>query len=156
MVDLLRAPVDHTGRMGRSSIGSVNDLVGERLRGLDWLLLLPAITQIVIAENGYPARFVVPDPRLFALHKLWVSLQPTRAPIKRKRDLRQGEAVAELSLEYLNLPFDDRFCSALPPDLKSMLPGLEDRLAARRSNSGERNSGLPPGFVDAETGSDEE
>ncbi len=57
------------------------------------------MTQIVIAENGYPVRFIVPDPRVFALHKIWLSLQPTRDPIKRKRDFRQGEAVASLALE---------------------------------------------------------
>ena len=107
MVDLIRAPID-AGGIGLTSIGTGSDLIADQLRGLEWLTALPLMTQIVIASNGFPVRFVVPEPRLFALHKLWVSLQPTRDPIKRKRDLRQAEAVAQLALDYFNLRFDDR------------------------------------------------
>src|SRR5208282_4284565 len=76
MVDLIRAPIDAHG--GLSSIGTGLDLIADQLRGLEWLTALPPMTQIVIADNGFPVRFIVPEPRVFALHKLWVSLQPTR------------------------------------------------------------------------------
>lgn len=97
MVDLIRAPF--SDRTVAASLGRREDLIAEPLQGLEWLAEAPRMTQIVIAENGYPVRFIVPDPRVFALHKIWLSLQPTRDPIKRKRDFRQGEAVASLALE---------------------------------------------------------
>ena len=144
MVDLIRAPIDSSG--GLYSIGSGIDLIAEQLRGLEWLTALPLMTQIVIADNGFPVRFVVPEPRVFALHKLWVSLQPTRDPIKRKRDLHQAEAVVQLALDYFNLMFDDPAIKALPSDLTSMIPGLVERINDRRSKTQSGRPALPPGF----------
>lgn len=144
MVDLIRARIDVHG--GLSRIGTGVDLIADQLRGLEWLTALPPMTQIVIADNGFPVRFIVPEPRLFALHKLWVSLQPTRDPIKRKRDLRQAEAIAELSLEYFNLSFDDPAIKGLPAGLRSMIPGLVERLRERRSKRPGAQKALPPGF----------
>ena len=147
MVDLIRAPID-SGGLALTSIGSRNDLVAEFLRGLEWLTALPLMTQIVIADNGFPVRFVVPEPRVFALHKLWVSLQPTRDPIKRKRDLHQAEAVVQLALDYFNLRFDDAAIKALPSDLTAMIPGLVERIDARRPRTQSGSATLPPGFRD--------
>ena len=148
MVDLIRAPIDSSG--GFTSIG----LVAEQLRGLEWLTALPLMTQIVIADNGFPVRFVVPEPRVFALHKLWVSLQPTRDPIKRKRDLRQAEAVVQLALDYFNLSFDDAAIKALPSELTSMIPGLVDRINDRRPKTQSGRTALPPGFEDSDRDED--
>ncbi len=147
MVDLIRAPFSDQTRP--TSLGRRGDLVAEPLQGLDWLADAPRMTQIVIAENGYPVRFIVLDPRVFALHKMWLSLQPTRDPMKRKRDFRQGEAVAGLALEYLNLSFDDDAIAELPPPLTSMKAGLIERLRSRRSAAGgEPEPSLPLGFDD--------
>ena len=156
MVDLIRAPIDSAGGIALTSIGGESDLIAEPLRGLEWLTALPLMTQIVIADNGLPVKFVVPEPRLFALHKLWVSLQPTRDPIKRKRDLRQAEAIAQLSLDYFNLSFDDPAIKALPAELTSMLPGLVERLSERRAKTEREEPALPPGFEDPDSDSDEE
>jgi len=144
MVDLIRAPIDSHG--GLTSIGTGIDLIAEQLRGLEWLTALPLMSQIVIADNGFPVRFVVPEPRLFALHKLWVSLQPTRGPIKRKRDLHQAEAIVQLALDYFNLGFDDAVIKSLPSDLTSMIPGLVERINDRRSKTQGEQPALPPGF----------
>ncbi|MGH7923163.1 MAG: GSU2403 family nucleotidyltransferase fold protein [Candidatus Binatus sp.] len=149
MVDLIRAPIE-VGGSALSSIGADSDLVADQLRGLEWLTALPLMTQIVIAENGFPVRFVVPEPRVFALHKLWVSLQPTRDPIKRKRDFRQAEAIVQLSLDYFNLRFDDPAIKALPAELTAMIPGLVERLRERSSKTRDGASKLPPGFEDPE------
>jgi hypothetical protein len=146
MVDLIRAPLDPSSAR-LTSIGR-HDLVAEELRGLEWLDFAPKLSQIVIADNGYPVRFVVPDPRLFALHKLWVSIQPTRDRIKQRRDLRQGEAAAELAHDYLDLKFDRAFLKTVPRELRDMERGLIKRLHQRRSKSKEADSGLPPGFED--------
>ena len=154
MVDLIRAPIDARG--GLTSIGTGLDLIADQLRGLEWLTALPPMTQIVIADNGFPVRFVVPEPRVFALHKLWVSIQPTRDPIKRKRDLHQAEAIAQLSLDYFNLSFDDPPIRALPNELTAMIPGLVERLRERRSKSQDHQSALAPGFEDPEADSNAE
>jgi hypothetical protein len=154
MVDLIRAPIDAHG--GLTSIGTGLDLIADQLRGLEWLTALPPMSQIVIADNGFPVRFVVPEPRLFSLHKLWVSLQPTRDPIKRKRDLRQAEAIAQLSLDYFNLSFDDPAIKALPAELTAMIPGLVERLRERRSKTAHKQNALPPGFEDPDDDSEVE
>jgi hypothetical protein len=154
MVDLIRALLWDQGRA--TSLGRNEDLVAEPLQGLDWIADAPRMTQIVIAENGYPVRFIVPDPRVFALHKLWLSMHPTRDPMKKKRDLRQGEAVASLVLEYLNLSFDDDAMNKLPSELTSMRASLIERLRSRRSTPGlEPESALPPGFRDVDDESSE-
>ena len=153
MVDLIRAPIDPASRLALTSIGGESDLVAEPLRGLEWLTALPPMTQVVIADNGFPVRFIVPEPRVFALHKLWVSLHPTRDPIKRKRDLRQAEAVAQLSLDYFNLRFDDAAIKALPTYLTSMIPGLVERIRERSSKA--QRTDLPPGFADPDRDSEE-
>jgi hypothetical protein len=147
MVDLIRAPSHEPGQ--RISVGRRDDLVAEPLEGLDWLADAPRTTQIVIAENGFPVRFVVPDPRAFALHKIWLSLQPTRDPMKRKRDFRQGEAVAGLAMEYLNLSFDDGALDELPAALLSQKQGMLERLLSRQpSVEDDGDAALPPGFDD--------
>jgi hypothetical protein len=148
MVDLIRAPFSDDTRA--VSLGRGEDLVAEPLQGLEWMADAARTTQIVIAENGYPVRFVVPDARVFALHKLWLSTHPTRDPLKRKRDFRQGEAVASLALEYLNVSFDDdAVMSRLPSELSSMKAGLVERLRSRRGEAG-REPLMPPGFDDTD------
>ncbi|MEA1969240.1 MAG: GSU2403 family nucleotidyltransferase fold protein, partial [Thermodesulfobacteriota bacterium] len=61
----------------------------------------PKFSQIVIGDDGYPARMVAPDPRAFALHKFWVSQQPDRDPLKKGRDKNQAISAAQLVIEYL-------------------------------------------------------
>jgi hypothetical protein len=144
MIELLRPISTQPGSTRLPSIGMGKDLIAEQLTGLDWILTGPKFSQIVIAGNGFPVRFVVPDPRVFALHKIWLSLQPTRNPMKRKRDFRQGEAVAQLAIEYLNLSFEDSALHILPNDLTASVPALLARLASRKPNASEAQ--LPPGF----------
>lgn len=152
MVDLIRAPIDSPG--GLTSIGRAGDLIADQLRGLEWITALAPMSQIVIAGNGFPVRFVVPEPRVFTLHKLWVSLEPTRDPIKRKRDFRQAEATAQLCLDYFNLKFDDPAIKSLPAELTQRIPGLVERLRARSSKAQAEEDALPPGFEDPDADAD--
>ncbi len=39
----------------------------------EWLLPGRYVDQVVVARDGSPARLVVPDPRWFALQKLWLA-----------------------------------------------------------------------------------
>ncbi len=144
VVDLIRPPTEGASPNSLPSIGLSRDLVAEPVAGLQWLARGPKMEQIVIAGDGFPARFVVPDPRVFALHKLWISIRPDRSPLKRKRDFRQGEAVAQLAIQYLNLAFDDPALRSLPSDLTEAIPGLLSRLESRGKSRPRR---LPPGFV---------
>jgi hypothetical protein len=61
----------------------------------------------------------VPDPRYFALYKLWVADQTKRNPPKRPKDRKQGLAllnsvVVDVMPEY---PVDAAFEQSLPPEL---------------------------------------
>ncbi|MEA1969554.1 MAG: nucleotidyltransferase domain-containing protein, partial [Thermodesulfobacteriota bacterium] len=80
MVDLLKTVPPNIFAKERDQIGDEDDLVAIEVMNLSWLLSAPKFSQIVIGDDGYPARMVAPDPRAFALHKFWVSQQPDRDP----------------------------------------------------------------------------
>ncbi|MGN6818234.1 MAG: GSU2403 family nucleotidyltransferase fold protein [Sphingomonas sp.] len=87
----------------------------------EWLLLGRPVDQVVICRDGSPARIVAPDPRWFALQKLWMAEQAKRNPLKRGKDRRQGmvllDAIAATMPHY---PLDDAFEAQLPGDLAPM------------------------------------
>ncbi len=84
----------------------------------EWLLNGRYVDRVVVCRDGSPARIVGPDPRWFALHKLWMSGQAKRNPLKRLKDSKQGlallDAVAQVMPQY---PLDAAFEQALPQDL---------------------------------------
>jgi hypothetical protein len=59
----------------------------------EWLLLGQPVDRVVLCRDGTPARIVAPDPRWFALQKLWLGKQAKRNPLKRPKDLKQGAAL---------------------------------------------------------------
>jgi hypothetical protein len=77
------------------------DLKAAEIRNLHWLIASPKMSQVVIGDDGHPAAMTVPDPRSFALHKLWLSEQPDRESVKKQRDCDQGIAVSNLIVNYL-------------------------------------------------------
>ncbi|MBK8522722.1 MAG: hypothetical protein IPL58_00440 [Betaproteobacteria bacterium] len=84
----------------------------------EWLLEGRPVDQVVCGRNGTPARIVAPDPRWFALHKLWMSDQDKRNPLKRPKDKRQGEALlSAITAEMPHYPLDEAFRATLPPEL---------------------------------------
>jgi len=84
----------------------------------EWLLHGRPVDQVVVCRDGSPARIVAPDPRWFALQKLWMSEQAKRDPLKRRKDARQGslllDAVAEAMPQF---PVDAQFEAMLPGEL---------------------------------------
>lgn len=100
IVDLLCPENDDGLTMNAGS-----DLEAAPMTGAEWLLQSPQHEQIIIAEDGFPVRMVVPEPRTYALHKLWVSQRSDRTPIKRPRDVAHARIVGELSTKYLGLKF---------------------------------------------------
>jgi len=91
------------------------------LEGQDWLLLGTRVNTVIVDARGWPVPMVVPDPRYFALHKLWLS---TRRPgPKRAKDERQGHALLDaIRREMPHYPMDDAFVESLPPPLRERLP----------------------------------
>jgi len=94
--------------------------------GGDWLAEAPKFESMVIGQDGMPAPMVCVDPRIFALHKLWLSKQPSRQPASRPRDAQQARAVAGVATQYLNLKFDRRLLKRLPPMLAAGIDTLKD------------------------------
>ena len=101
MIDLLKPLPENVFANERRQMGGVDDLEAVEIMNLQWLLSSPKFFQTVIGDDGFPAPMVVPDPRAFSLHKLWLSKQEDREPVKRGRDQRQGIAAASVVLNYL-------------------------------------------------------
>ncbi|MEI8396982.1 MAG: GSU2403 family nucleotidyltransferase fold protein [Rhodospirillaceae bacterium] len=84
----------------------------------EWLLEGKTVSWVVVARDGSPARIVAPDPRWFALHKLWMSDQEKRNPLKRPKDRKQGFALLNAVWEAMpQFPLDADFRNALPEEL---------------------------------------
>jgi hypothetical protein len=85
----------------------------------EWLLLGRPIDHVAVCRDATSARIVVPDPRWFALQKLWMSAQEQRNPFKRRKDHQQGigvlDAVAEAMPHY---PLDAAFSDSVPAELR--------------------------------------
>lgn len=83
-----------------------------------WLLPGRRVDQVVPCRDGTPARIVAPDPRWFALHKLWLGAQAKRDPLKRRKDSAQGEALLGAIAEAMpHYSLGDRFAAELPLEL---------------------------------------
>jgi hypothetical protein len=72
---------------------------------------------VIGCRDGSPARIVAPDPRWFALHKLWMSAQAKRNPLKRPKDRKKGltllDAVHHAMPQY---PINAAFEAGIPED----------------------------------------
>lgn len=120
MVDLIH-PLGKNPHKHRNAVMSdfTDDLVAVQVKGLEWLISCPRYNAVAFDEKGYPVEMTVPDPRAFAMHKLWLSQQPDRDPIKKSRDREQAEAVFHLVQEKMPLlSFSDVALNALPFSVK--------------------------------------
>ncbi len=85
----------------------------------EWLLYGRRVDRVVGVRDGEAARMVVPDPRWFALQKLWLAAKPGRDPQKKPKDLKQGTALLDaVWLTMRHYPLDDAFFDELPDALK--------------------------------------
>ena len=130
MVDLIRPEdkADYTIRRRKQLGDNTDDLLASPILGLAWLVSSPKFEATAIGEDGEPVRIVSPDPRAFALHKLWISEAPNRDPLKRSRDRKQAFVVAEVAERYLNLSF-------APENLRALPQNLYDAFIAARQTS---------------------
>lgn len=111
-VEILAAPsrIDTMGRTDRP--------MPVALPEQEWLLLGQPVDHVVVGRDGAPARIVAPDPRWFALQKLWMSGQAKRNPLKRPKDRAQGIALLDtVDLTMPQYPLGEGFAGELPPEL---------------------------------------
>ncbi len=101
IVDLVKPEPKSILQNDNRRMGAGNDFLAAEIKNLDWLLSAPKLEQIIIGVDGFPALMVAPDPRAFAVHKLWVGAQIDREPIKKERDRAQALAVCNLVLRYM-------------------------------------------------------
>lgn len=117
VVDLIKPMPEPPWKSEREQVAAQGetDLVAVAVEGLAWLESTPLFEAMAIDERGAPLTMAVPDPRAFAVHKLWLSGLPSRPPVQRQRDRMQAEAVAGLVAEHLlHLPYDPAALTALP------------------------------------------
>lgn len=95
----------------------------------EWLLPGRRVDQVVPCRDGSPARIVAPDPRWFALHKLWLGAQAKRNPLKRRKDTVQGAALLDAVAEAMpHYSLGHEFVESLPDEL---VPYWEEWAKAR-------------------------
>jgi hypothetical protein len=100
----------------------------------DWLLEGRQVAHVVSDMSDKPARLVVPDPRWFGLHKLWLSQKPERHRLKVDKDERQGMVILDMVGDHMpHLRMDDAFRSRLPPELQPHLERWEKHRSARQN-----------------------
>jgi hypothetical protein len=126
LVDLIRPQAQNA--VTDKSVGSISDLpddmVGTEIFGLGWLVNAPKPKAVALDERGYPVRLVVIDPRIFALHKAWVSDREDHDPLKKRRDKEQALMAALLAKRFLGMNFDFPELSAQPEPLREVAAGL--------------------------------
>lgn len=95
----------------------------------EWLLPGRRVDQVVPCRDGSPARIVAPDPRWFALHKLWLGAQAKRNPLKRRKDTVQGAALLDAVADAMpHYSLGQEFVNSLPDEL---VPYWEEWAKAR-------------------------
>ncbi len=101
MVDLFKPRPMSVLATEPTRLGDVSDLEAAEIGNLEWLVSSPKFSQVVIGNNGYPAAMVCPDPRAFAVHKIWMSRRTDRDPLKKQRDRDQALTVAWIVNRHL-------------------------------------------------------
>ncbi len=129
-VTLLKSGGRRPGLQKTTTVPGAREPLPPTAGNLHFLTASPKFSQVVIGKDGGPATMVVPDPRAFALNKLWLSRQDDREETRRICDRSQALAVAALVLRYLP-QYDffstelDMFPQELAPDAAQFAAGVE-------------------------------
>ncbi|MDI6688065.1 MAG: GSU2403 family nucleotidyltransferase fold protein [Desulfobacterales bacterium] len=113
-------------------MGGPDDLEAAEIRNIKRLISFPKFSQVIIEDDGYPALLVAHDPRAFALHKLWLSEQADREPVKKQRGHHQRLAVVQFIIQYLpQYQFNTSEILMFPKDVvqkaKEKISDMKDR-----------------------------
>jgi len=113
------------GKSAADKLSAARPWKPEVLEGQEWLLLGRPVSAVLIDFDGWPVAVAAPDPRYFALHKLWLSERPGRPAVKRVKDRRQGEALLQTLKDHMpHYPLDDSFMVGLPAPLEQARSSL--------------------------------
>ena len=116
-VDLIKAPPkDIVTSAETDTLGGDNDLHASHVPNMRWVANAPKFSAMAIGADGFPVPLSCPDPRAFALYKLWMGTKDsTREPLKRVRDIEQAKTVAAMVNGHMaNLPFEPEHLACFP------------------------------------------
>ncbi|SEH12859.1 hypothetical protein SAMN05428974_0580 [Sphingopyxis sp. YR583] len=100
----------------------------------EWLLNGKAVDQVLVCRDGSPVRIVAPDPRWFALQKIWMSEQAKRNPQKRGKDAKQGALLLDaIEIAMPHYPLDENFECGLPGELAPLYLRWAEQRPQRRA-----------------------
>lgn len=99
----------------------------QTLEGQEWLALGTPVRQLLVDFDGWPAPVAAPDPRYFALHKLWLSQRPSRIRQgSASKDATQGKMLLKSIQEFMpHYPIDGEFVQSLPDVLRQILGAFQ-------------------------------
>lgn len=118
-VDLVKQAPDPPWRKEEPERIASGDLQPALLSKIKWLLSSEKFRAIIIGQDGLPSPIISPDPRAFAVYKHWLSSQPDREPQKKRRDLLQANALADLvTNKFPHLPFDENAERMFPKNVR--------------------------------------
>lgn len=100
-VDIIRREVRGDDPHPLQLTDSDNDFYAVPIDQLEQLQSGKRFSEMIVASTGHMARMNTVHPLVFASHKLWMSMQESRDPLKRRRDLLQANVVQELVEQYL-------------------------------------------------------
>jgi hypothetical protein len=120
------------------------DLEAQPIGGIEALLSGPAFEQVVVGGDGKPVRMVVPDPRAFALHKLWVSKRADRNPVKAVKDIAHARIVGDLAQTHLRRPLTANEVPWLPAHVRKLASELKKTISAEKESASNNKETLTP------------
>lgn len=95
----------------------------------NWLLEGKPVDQVLCGSNGKAARMVAPDPRWFALHKMWLSEKPERDAMKKPKDRSQAQLVWRAVTQFMpHYPIDRALERTLPQALRRAFQQLQQSI----------------------------
>ena len=118
MVELIKPEPRPPWRAEREGLGE-GDMAAAMIANMRWIESAPKFDTVAIGTDGAPVPMTAPDPRAFSVYKLNMGTRdPTRDPLKRKRDVQQAEIVASIVRDYLpQLPFSDDQLKNFPKEI---------------------------------------
>jgi hypothetical protein len=125
-------------------VDAQDELTAAEIPSLKWLLSSQKFEATVIGNDGYPALMVMPDPRAFAVYKLWMSRQLDRDPLKKNRDSMQAMALSAMIREKLpHLSFADESRMIFPASVRGLIGELDGSQSPEQEDSDEDQSFRP-------------
>lgn len=121
-VDLIKPLPSPPWKDEREAIGDGGDLMATAISNMRWVANAPKFEAVAVGEDGLPVPMACPDPRAFALYKLWMGTQDaSRDPVKRQRDRAQAEAVAHIVHRWMpHLPFSPEHLASFPQAVRDL------------------------------------